>query len=78
MTGNILVLNAGSSSIKFSLYPVTQGAVGEAPLCEGAVDGIGHAAHFHAAGSQKDVLVDTSLKDARTHGCEGGQHPSLQ
>ncbi len=67
MTGNILVLNAGSSSIKFSLYPVTKGVIGETPLCEGAVDGIGHAARFHAAAAQGNVLIDTNLGEARTH-----------
>jgi acetate kinase len=67
MTGNILVLNAGSSSLKFSLYPVTKGAIGETPLCEGAVDGIGHAARFHAAAAQKDVLIDANLGEASTH-----------
>jgi acetate kinase len=67
MTDNILVLNAGSSSIKFSLYPVTKGAIGETPLCEGAVDGIGHAARFHAAAAQGNVLIDTNLGEARTH-----------
>ena len=53
MTGNILVLNAGSSSIKFSLYAVTKDAADETPLCEGAVDGIGHDARFHAVGGQR-------------------------
>ena len=67
MTGNFLVLNAGSSSIKFSLYAVTQDAIDEKPLCEGAVDGIGHAARFHAAAAQEGVLIDTHLGDARTH-----------
>ena len=52
MTGNILVLNAGSSSIKLSLYAVTQNAIGAKPHCEGAVDGIGHAARFHAAAAK--------------------------
>jgi acetate kinase len=52
MTGNILVFNAGSSSIKLSLYAVTQNAIGAKPHCEGAVDGIGHAARFHAAAAQ--------------------------
>ncbi|HEY8009291.1 MAG TPA: acetate/propionate family kinase [Methylocella sp.] len=67
MTDNILILNAGSSSIKFSLYPVSKNAIGETPLCEGAIDGIGHAAHFHATAAQKDTLIDTSLGEASTH-----------
>src|ERR1019366_4222598 len=67
MTGNILVLNAGSSSIKFSLYPVAKDGIGGMPLCEGAADGIGHAARFHAAAAREGVLIDTHLGDGRTH-----------
>jgi acetate kinase len=43
MTANILVLNAGSSSIKFSLYAVTRNAVGAKSHCEGAVEMSGKA-----------------------------------
>jgi acetate kinase len=67
MTGNILVLNAGSSSIKFSLYAATKDGIGGKPLCEGAIDGIGHEARFHVAGSQDGVLIDTNLGEAKTH-----------
>lgn len=37
------------------------------PLCMGAVDGIGHAARFHAAAGQGSVLFDTNLGEAKTH-----------
>jgi acetate kinase len=67
VTGNILVLNAGSSSIKFSLYAATKDGIGETPLCEGAVDGIGHHARFQARGLQGDILIDKDLGEARTH-----------
>jgi acetate kinase len=67
MTGNILVLSAGSSSIKFSLYAVTKDTADETPLCEGAVDGIGHDARFHAAGGQGDVLIESNLGETETH-----------
>ncbi|HUZ91516.1 MAG TPA: acetate/propionate family kinase [Methylocella sp.] len=67
MTGNILVLNAGSSSIKFSLYAATDAAIHGAPLCMGAIDGIGHAARFHVAAGKGNVLLDTNLGEAKTH-----------
>lgn len=67
MTGNILLLSAGSSSIKFSLYAVTKDTADETRLCEGAVDGIGHDARFHAAGGQGDVLIESNLGEPETH-----------
>lgn len=44
-TNTILVVNAGSSSIKFSLYPEAEG---EAPLGGGAIEGIGGTPQFKA------------------------------
>jgi len=67
MTGNILVLNTGSSSIKFSLYAAAEAGPGGKPLCAGAVDGIGHSARFHARGNNGNVLTDKSLGEAKTH-----------
>lgn len=67
MTGNILLLSAGSSSIKFSLYAVTKDTADETRLCEGAVDGIGHDARFHAARGQGDVLIESNLGEPETH-----------
>ncbi|HUI22439.1 MAG TPA: acetate/propionate family kinase [Methylocella sp.] len=67
MTENILVLNAGSSSIKFSLYAALEAGLDEKPLCAGAIDGIGHEARFHAAGNKNAVLIDKILSDAKTH-----------
>ncbi|MCI0466364.1 MAG: acetate/propionate family kinase [Beijerinckiaceae bacterium] len=67
MTGNILVLNAGSSSIKFSLYAALDASLDEEPLCAGAIDGIGHEARFHAADTKGDVLIDSKLGATATH-----------
>ena len=44
----ILVLNAGSSSIKFSLFPGQNDPSRQGLLCDGACDGIGHRVHFTA------------------------------
>ena len=42
MTPSILVVNAGSSSIKFALYE----AIALAPICQGEIEEIGHSARF--------------------------------
>lgn len=46
MTRGILVLNAGSSSIKFALYPVAPAPDEDAAACRGEIEGIGHALHL--------------------------------
>jgi acetate kinase len=52
----ILTLNAGSSSIKFALFEVTEG---EAALdAKGQVEGIGTAPHFIATSSDQGVLSE--------------------
>jgi len=58
----LLILNAGSSSIKFAAF-----ACGTAPtalrlLCEGQMSGIGHAIHFHATGGDSHTLVNSYLE----------------
>jgi acetate kinase len=63
----ILVLNAGSSSIKFSLFeghgqPSRQGL-----LCDGECDGIGHRVHFTAKDQAGASLVDQYLAEGATH-----------
>ena len=47
MSDAILVLNAGSSSVKFALYPV-DGAWTTGVIFRGQVEGIGHAPRMHA------------------------------
>jgi acetate kinase len=67
MSDAILVLNAGSSSIKFSLFEghVRPGAKGL--ICDGELEGIGHRAHFLAKDAAGKSLVDRYLAEATTH-----------
>jgi acetate kinase len=60
MNDTILVLNAGSSSIKFSLFD------GAEALCDGAIDKLGPAAELHAHAADGAPLVHRTL-DATTH-----------
>jgi acetate kinase len=60
----ILALNAGSSSIKFSLFSVESEL---ARMCEGAIEGLGDAARFTARDSKGAVLIDEPLTSAATH-----------
>ncbi len=67
MSDAILVPNAGSSSIKFSVFlsharPSRQGLI-----CEGACDGIGHRVHFTAKDRAGVSLVDEPLAEGATH-----------
>ena len=67
MSDAILVLNAGSSSIKFSLFEghVRPGAKGL--ICDGEFDGIGHRVHFVAKDTSGKSLADQYLTEATTH-----------
>ncbi|HWD27655.1 MAG TPA: acetate/propionate family kinase [Rhizomicrobium sp.] len=60
MNDTILVLNAGSSSIKFSLFD------GAEALCDGAIDKLGPAAELRAHAADGAPLVHRTL-DATTH-----------
>jgi acetate kinase len=65
MTETILVLNSGSSSIKFQLFAVT----GEDRLelrLKGQVEGIGTRPRMLAKGKQGEVLVDEALAEVRS------------
>ena len=61
MTDTILVLNAGSSSIKFALFEAAGGS--ETPLIRGKIEGIGRAPDFRAYDSEGRVLVEDGLED---------------
>jgi acetate kinase len=63
----ILVLNAGSSSIKFSVFPGHQRPSRQAILCEGECEGIGHRVHFTAKDRNGASLVDEVLTEGTTH-----------
>ncbi len=67
MSDSILVLNAGSSSIKFSLFPGHERPMREDLICEGECDGIGHEVRFTANDGKGAVLIDETLRDGTTH-----------
>jgi acetate kinase len=62
MTDAILALNAGSSSIKFSLFVTTNGISSLSLLYQGEVEGIGSDPHFLVHNTTGQRLVDKRLK----------------
>ena len=66
MTDAILALNAGSSSIKFSLFDTTNGISSHSLLYQGSVDGIGGNPHFLVQDTTGQRLVDEQLKTKAT------------
>src|SRR5579871_5903061 len=67
MSEAILVLNAGSSSIKFALFSGDVLPSRATLLCEGACEGIGHAVHFLAKDASGAPLVDETLNEGASH-----------
>jgi acetate kinase len=67
VTDAILVINAGSSSMKFSLFPGEQRPPRQDLFCEGEFEGIRHHAHFIAKDGTGAPLVDQYLKEGATH-----------
>ncbi len=65
MSDAILVLNAGSSSLKFTLYPAEERPTADRLLCDGEIEEIGHDAHFVAQQAGGATLIDQSVS-ART------------
>jgi len=63
----ILVLNAGSSSVKFALYGASQRPSRHELLCEGVCDGIGHGISFAARDRNGATLLSKKLETAITH-----------
>jgi len=61
MSGAVLALNAGSSSIKFALFELKGDAL--TPLSRGQMEGIGTAPHFTAKDSAGAVLADRRWPD---------------
>ena len=62
MNGDIVVLNSGSSSIKFSLFSGDQGLT---LLGHGQIEGIGGKGHFQAVNRAGELLVDQVIGDRR-------------
>jgi len=67
LTDAILVLNAGSSSIKFSLFPGEQEPTRGGVYCEGQCSGIGHRIHFTARNGAGVSLHDEYLPEGESH-----------
>jgi acetate kinase len=67
MSEAVLVLNAGSSSIKFSLFAGDGPPSRQQLLCEGACDGIGHATHFTAKDGRGAKLLDQQMPQGVSH-----------
>jgi acetate kinase len=67
MSDAILVLNAGSSSIKFSLFEAHVRPSREGLICDGEFDGIGHRVHFVAKDHSGTSMADEYLTEAATH-----------
>lgn len=59
MSHTILVINAGSSSLKFSVYGVV--AAGIALACKGQIEGLGLHPHLNVRDRNGSVLADTDF-----------------
>jgi acetate kinase len=69
-TGPILVFNAGSSSLKFSLFRGSS-AKGLAAKLHGSIDGIGASPHAKIKDESGKVLYDKDLEGAKVKDVEG-------
>jgi acetate kinase len=62
MADAIIVLNAGSSSLKFSVYSVAGNEL--SLVARGQIEGLGTSPRFKAKDAQGLVLADTGLQSA--------------
>jgi acetate kinase len=67
MSDAILIINAGSSSIKFSLYPGHDRPSRHDRICDGACESIGQRVRFFAKGADGGMLVDDHLAEGAKH-----------
>jgi len=67
LSDTVLVLNAGSSSIKFALFPADRQPARHDLVCEGAYEGLGHQVHFTAKDGAANRLIDEQLPETTTH-----------
>ena len=65
MSGEILVLNTGSSSIKFSLFFVEGGPDELSLRCQGRIQNLGGRAHFEIEEPTGRVLIDYDLNEGQ-------------
>jgi len=66
MSDAIIVVNAGSSSLKFALYPAVTRPMKGHLICSGEIEGIGHKAHFVADQPGVGSLIDEGAGDVHT------------
>lgn len=67
MKNAILVLNAGSSSIKFALFEQAADSIAQLPLFSGQIDGIGaqdRSPRFRACAGRDQPMTDQTLDEA--------------
>ena len=62
MNDAIFVLNAGSSSLKFSVYGLADQDL--SVVAHGEIEGLGASAHFKAKDERGRTLADESLGDS--------------
>lgn len=67
MSDAILVLNAGSSSIKFSVFPGHERPSRQDLICDGECAGIGDRVHFTTKDRAGASLVDKQLTEGASH-----------
>lgn len=67
MSAAVLVLNACSSSIKFTLFPMHPAGVEADRYCEGQIDHIGDKPKLHAVDGAGTILVDEALPAVRRY-----------
>ncbi|MBC8337950.1 MAG: acetate/propionate family kinase [Alphaproteobacteria bacterium] len=69
MAESILVLNAGSSSIKFAVFPATRpnGGGRDTPVFRGAIEGIARNSRFRVADANGDTLFNDDAPQAANH-----------
>ena len=61
MSGHVLILNAGSSSLKFRVYELGQTADGWNVAAGGQIEGIGTAPRLHAKDGAGKAIADEKL-----------------
>jgi len=67
MTAAILIVNAGSSSIKFALYPFAHSGDDKMPVYRGEIEGIGDVARLRVQDASDKRVEDSPISGAVTH-----------
>ncbi|NEW86148.1 acetate/propionate family kinase [Rhodopseudomonas sp. WA056] len=67
MSDALLILNAGSSSVKFALYDAHAEPTAECLICEGGIGSLGHRPHFKVVNSDGTTRHDAYLPEGSSH-----------